>query len=347
MDMIVKSESLSSVANAIREKGKTTEQLAFPDGFTAAIMAIQSGGVSPQLIITAQAGSTITAVNGDDTVTGVIGAEGALTLDLPAFGEWTVTATLGENEASASVNVVQDYSVELAYTTVFTVNGGCNETVTISEGETTLASVTLGSTGTGTVVVKNVRNKTLVFTGSDSGYAKTVYVGNVDNETVNVFPDGAIFWHGRQFADVTGGIGGNGYDIVGTSAFIRREPSIGENITMKATRNANTTNEKMFAGTQNKIDFTHFDTLHCTMSRNNCTSGGNTRFAVFDSKTLNHEPFQSIASAIVNGGQLNFSVPLNGIDSGYVCIAWLTTGAWSGLDSTCTIDLVIEKIWLE
>lgn len=44
-DMLVKSESLAAVANAIREKGETTGQLVFPDGFVTAIHNISVGKI--------------------------------------------------------------------------------------------------------------------------------------------------------------------------------------------------------------------------------------------------------------------------------------------------------------
>lgn len=43
-DYLVTSTELVSIADAIREKGGTTEQLAFPAGFVSAIESIQSGG---------------------------------------------------------------------------------------------------------------------------------------------------------------------------------------------------------------------------------------------------------------------------------------------------------------
>ena len=43
-DYLVKSTELVSVADAIRAKGGTTEQLAFPAGFVSAVERIQSGG---------------------------------------------------------------------------------------------------------------------------------------------------------------------------------------------------------------------------------------------------------------------------------------------------------------
>ena len=43
-EYLVRSEDLTMVANAIRTKGGTDAQLAFPGGFTAAIQSISSGG---------------------------------------------------------------------------------------------------------------------------------------------------------------------------------------------------------------------------------------------------------------------------------------------------------------
>ena len=243
MDMIVKSESLASVADAIRTKGETTEQLVFPDGFSAAIMAIESGGVSPQLIVSAPAGSTIVATNGEKNVTGVVGTEGTLTLDLPEFGTWTVTATLNEQEASTSVHIEQEYPVSLSYTTTFTVNGGHGETITIYENGENIGTVTLDSTGTGTVTLDNVGGKTLVFTGSLSGYERTIDVGSASEMTVNVYPDGAIYWFGRQFTELTGGFAfqkgvgdsvyGTGTGSMGTNSIVLSSPSPPQTISVK------------------------------------------------------------------------------------------------------------------
>ena len=43
-DYLVKSTELESIADAIRAKGGTTEQLAFPEGFVSAVESIRSGG---------------------------------------------------------------------------------------------------------------------------------------------------------------------------------------------------------------------------------------------------------------------------------------------------------------
>lgn len=196
-----------ATANAIREKGKTEAEIPWEDeiGFRQAVLAIQSGGEKPQLIVTAPVGSTITAVNGDDTVTGAVGTEGSVTLDLPAFGTWAVTATLDGQEASTSVYIEQEYPVSLSYLTTFTVNGGHGETVTVYHDGENIGSVTLDSSGTGTLVLSGCAGKTLVFSGGLSGYKKTVIAGVEGEKTVDVYPDGAMYWYGRKFEEKTGG----------------------------------------------------------------------------------------------------------------------------------------------
>lgn len=39
--------NLTSIANAIRTKGGTSEQMAFPAGFVSAVQAIPTGGITP------------------------------------------------------------------------------------------------------------------------------------------------------------------------------------------------------------------------------------------------------------------------------------------------------------
>lgn len=47
---LVDGADLTSVANAIRTKGGTSAQLAFPDGFVSAVQAIETGGAAPTLV---------------------------------------------------------------------------------------------------------------------------------------------------------------------------------------------------------------------------------------------------------------------------------------------------------
>lgn len=106
--------SLASVANAIREKGGTSDSLVFPDGFVTAIQAIQAG-TELQIIVTVTSGATVTATKGSLSVSGTA-VNGMCTLTVPEEGEWTVSATLsGATSDSNIVNVVSSYDTVLAF----------------------------------------------------------------------------------------------------------------------------------------------------------------------------------------------------------------------------------------
>ena len=70
----------------------------------------------PQIIVTTGSGSTVTATSNGKTVTGMA-TDGTCTLNIPAFGTWTVTATLSSDTKSADVVVdqVKLYTTSLSY----------------------------------------------------------------------------------------------------------------------------------------------------------------------------------------------------------------------------------------
>ena len=104
---------LTAVANAIREKGGTSEQLACPDGFVAAIQAIQTG-VPLQIAVTTNAGATVTATKGSKTVSGTADTSGHCTLTVDEAGTWTVTAVTASTTKTLDV-VVGISNVDLAF----------------------------------------------------------------------------------------------------------------------------------------------------------------------------------------------------------------------------------------
>ena len=95
---------LTAVANAIREKGGTSEQLACPDGFVAAIQAIQTG-VPLQIAVTTNAGATVTATKGSKTVSGTADTSGHCTLTVDEAGTWTITAATASTTKTSDVVV--------------------------------------------------------------------------------------------------------------------------------------------------------------------------------------------------------------------------------------------------
>lgn len=73
------------------------------------------------LTVTVKAGSTVTAQCEDKTVTGTVPENGSIKLYLPIAGTWTVTATLGDETTTATVEVTEykDYPLELAYVHIY------------------------------------------------------------------------------------------------------------------------------------------------------------------------------------------------------------------------------------
>ena len=111
-EYLTNTAELTAVANAIREKGGTSEQLACPDGFVAAIQAIQTG-VPLQIAVTTNAGATVTATKGSKTVSGTADTSGHCTLTVDEAGTWTVTAATASTTKTSDV-VVGISNVDLA-----------------------------------------------------------------------------------------------------------------------------------------------------------------------------------------------------------------------------------------
>ena len=106
---------LTSVADAIREKGGTSDPLTYPDGFASAVRAIQTG-IVPQLVVTVSAGAIVTATHGSKTISGTSDSTGVCTLIVPEAGTWSVSATLdGKTSDTKAVTITDSYAVSLNF----------------------------------------------------------------------------------------------------------------------------------------------------------------------------------------------------------------------------------------
>lgn len=103
-EYLTNTADLTAVADAIRTKGGTSAQLAFPDGFVSAVQAIE-GAPDLQIVVTTSSGATVTATKGSKTVSGTADASGNCTLTVDETGTWTVTATAGSTTKTADVVV--------------------------------------------------------------------------------------------------------------------------------------------------------------------------------------------------------------------------------------------------
>ena len=74
------------------------------------------GGLGALIYVTVEAGSTVTATMGTMTCNAVY-SQGVYVIDVPAFGDWVVTATKGSNTATATVSVTKAgmYEVTLSF----------------------------------------------------------------------------------------------------------------------------------------------------------------------------------------------------------------------------------------
>lgn len=111
-EYLINATDLTKVASAIKEKGGTSAPLVYPAGFVSAIQEIQTGAPL-QIIVASTAGSTVTAVQGDTSITGTVGADGTCTLIVPKPGTWTVTCTKDGMSANQDVIVNAIYPIEL------------------------------------------------------------------------------------------------------------------------------------------------------------------------------------------------------------------------------------------
>lgn len=77
-------------------------------------------GFAPQVVVTAPTGSTVTLTNGTTTLTATE-SSGTWTFDIPNYGAWTATATLGTDTASDTVSIteVKQYTMTLAFVNIY------------------------------------------------------------------------------------------------------------------------------------------------------------------------------------------------------------------------------------
>lgn len=150
-EYLTNTADLTAVADAIRAKGGTSAQLAFPYGFVSAVQAIQTG-TELQIIATVTSGATVTATKGSLSVSGT-SVNGTCTLTVPEAGTWSVKATLsGQTSNTKNITFTDSYTTSLTFfnaTITVTVESGA--TVTLKKGGTTIATKTSNGTAVFTV----------------------------------------------------------------------------------------------------------------------------------------------------------------------------------------------------
>ena len=178
-EYLTNTTDLTKVASAIREKGGTSDQLVYPDGFVTAIQAIQTG-TELQIIVTVTSGATVTATKGSLSVSGT-SVNGTCTLTVPEAGTWSVKATLnGQTSDTKTVSITGSYAVALTFfSATITVNVESGATVTLKKGGTTIDT----KTSNGAAVFTVTETGTYTVEATKSGQTKSGSVNVVSSTT--------------------------------------------------------------------------------------------------------------------------------------------------------------------
>ena len=156
------------------------------------------GGLGAFIYVTVESGSTVTATMGTMTRNAVY-SQGVYVIDVPAFGDWVVTATKGANTATTTVSVTKAemYEVTLLFVDA-TLNNNDWETIKqvadASAGESYWAvgdtkqitingklseGLTLSNYQTWVYIIGFDHNKDIEGTGIAFGCFKTAQTGGV------------------------------------------------------------------------------------------------------------------------------------------------------------------------
>ena len=101
-DYRVSTEQLTSIADAIRQKGHTTQSLRFPNGFAAAVAALPAGGGSGGVDTTDATATAADILSGKTAYAGGIKLTGSLVPD--GFQMLTDTVTFEEETSQLILN---------------------------------------------------------------------------------------------------------------------------------------------------------------------------------------------------------------------------------------------------
>ena len=140
----------------------------------------------PQIIVTAPTGSTVTATDGTTTLTATESG-GTWIFDIPNYGTWTVTATLGAATASGTVSIteVKQYTMTLAYfTATLNITAPSGATVTVTKDGATVNT----HTATGSAVAVSVHEPgtyDITATSGSESASDTVSI-TTDGQSVSV-----------------------------------------------------------------------------------------------------------------------------------------------------------------
>lgn len=163
---------------------------------------------------------TMTCTKGTKTYTKTTTSSGSTVFDVDETGTWTVTC----DGISRTVDVVLEYTTQMAITKTITVYGAASDTISFTD-MTGAKTVTTDTNGQGSVSITFIPpSESITFTSSYAKYPSTAQdtyskaISITENTTsIYVMPDGALYWY-QYFSDNCGIISpDNGWSISGSS----------------------------------------------------------------------------------------------------------------------------------
>lgn len=142
---------------------------------------------------------TMTCTKGTTTYSQTTTSSGSTTFSVAESGTWTITC----NGVSRTVDVVLEYSTQMAITKTITVYSAASDTVSFSD-MTGAKTVTTDTSGQGSVSITFIPpSASITFTSSyaknpsdlSQAYSKTITITEATT-SIKVMPDGALYWYG-------------------------------------------------------------------------------------------------------------------------------------------------------
>lgn len=212
----------------------------------------------------------------------------------------------------------------------FSINAVKSETVTITQNGATVMTVTMPGITNASVAV-TLPAGTYSFRGSVGGWTKTAAIGR-KTTSVNVWPDGALFWYGRNFA--------GGWEA--KAVYSKMQPSISSSDTsIKCTNGVNA--NSLYADSRlylvNLISKGSYTTLHAKMNITASNSAAPQAHVGLNTSKSNSD---LVGASWTSTGNVTANVNIGTYSNFYVSFGTSKNGSYS-----YTTAAEIFAIWLE
>lgn len=97
---------------------------------------------TPTLTVSTNAGAAVTATKGSLSVSGTADSSGLCVLELPEFGEWTVTASLSGLTETNTINIASEQSISVFVFNTLTISGDLSSKSYVTVNGTTYSAET-------------------------------------------------------------------------------------------------------------------------------------------------------------------------------------------------------------